>query len=135
MKKGYISHIHNETVTNNNFRKVLYTSKHIQLVVMSLQPNEDIGTEIHQNIDQFIRIESGEGKAVINGTETMLKDTDAIVIPAGVEHNIINTGNSVMKLYTLYAAPEHKDGIIHITKEMAEIHHEKEQFDGITTEY
>jgi mannose-6-phosphate isomerase-like protein (cupin superfamily) len=135
MKKGYISHIHNETITNDNFRKVLYTSKHLQLVVMSLQPNEDIGTEIHQNIDQFIRIESGQGVAVINGTETVLKDIDAIVIPAGAEHNIINTGNSVMKLYTLYAAPEHKDGIIQTTKEMANMHHDKEQFDGITTEY
>ncbi len=134
MKKGYIANIEKDTLENNNFRNVLYTGKHLQLVVMSLLPGEDIGMEIHHNIDQFIRIESGLGVAFINGTETIVGDDDAVIIPAGAEHNITNTGNTVMKLYSIYGEPEHKDGIIQETKEIAEEHHEHEQFDGTTTE-
>lgn len=134
MKKGYITNIEKTTLTNNNFRKVLYTGEHIQLVLMSLQPGEDIGKEVHEHIDQFIRIESGSGIAFINGTETALVADDAVVIPAGAEHNITNTGDSVMKLYTVYGSPEHKDAITQETKAVAEARHHDEQFDGITTE-
>lgn len=134
MKKGYITNIEKETLENSNFRKVLYTGKHLQLVLMSLQPGEDIGKEVHEGIDQFIRIESGSGLAYINGIEKKVQDDDAVVIPAGAEHNITNTGDSVLKLYTVYGAPEHKDGIIQETKADAESRHHEEEFNGITTE-
>lgn len=134
MKKGYITNIEEETLSNNNFRKVLYTGSHIQLVLMSLQPGEDIGKEVHDTIDQFIRIESGSGIAFVNGVEKEIKDDDAIVIPAGAEHNITNTGTSTMKLYTIYGKPEHKDGVVQTTKAEAEARHHEEQFDGVTTE-
>jgi len=134
MKKGYKTNIENDTLINNNFRKVLYTGEHLQLVLMSLQTGEDIGKEVHEGIDQFIRIESGSGTAYINGIETQVKDGDAIVIPAGAEHNITNTGSPIMKLHTIYGSPEHKDGAIQETKKIAEEQHHKEQFDGVTTE-
>ena len=134
MKKGFITNIEKDTLSNNNFRKVLYTGKHIQLVVMSLLPGEDIGKEVHEGIDQFIRIESGSGIAFINGIETTVQDDDAVVIPAGAEHNITNTGNSIMKIYTVYGAPEHQDGITQETKQDADDRHHDEQFDGTTTE-
>ncbi|MCB9809191.1 cupin domain-containing protein [Candidatus Nomurabacteria bacterium] len=134
MKKGYITNIEQETVSNNNFRKVLYTSEHMQLVVMSLEPGEDIGKEVHKTIDQFIRIESGMGAAFINGIETSIQTGDAVVIPAGAEHNITNTGDMPMKLYTLYGGPEHKDQVIQATKADAEARHPHERFDGVTTE-
>lgn len=134
MKKGYTTNIEEETLTNSNFRKVLYTGEHLQLVVMSLQPGEDIGKEVHEGIDQFIRIESGSGVAFINGTETAVQDDEAVVIPAGAEHNITNTGDTVMKLYTVYGKPEHKDAITQETKAIAEIRHHDEQFNGVTTE-
>jgi mannose-6-phosphate isomerase-like protein (cupin superfamily) len=105
---------------NNNFRKVLFTAKHSQLVVMSLKPNEDIGEEVH-HLDQFIRVESGEGKAILDGEEHPLSDGTAIVIPEGVKHNIVNTSpTEPMKLYTIYSPPEHKDGTVHATKEDAQ---------------
>lgn len=134
MKKGYIKNIEKETLDNTNFRKVLYTGKHLQLVVMSLEPGEDIGKEVHDTIDQFIRVESGSGVAYINGIETSIADDDAIVIPAGAEHNITNTGDTIMKLYSIYGEPEHKDGVIQETKEIAEARHHDEQFKGTTTE-
>jgi len=134
MKKGYITNIEESTLSNNSFRRVLYTGEHIQLVLMSLQPGEDIGKEVHETIDQFIRIESGSGVAFVNGIETSIKDDDAVVIPAGAEHNITNTGDSEMKLYTVYGQPEHKDGITQETKVDAEARHHAEQFDGVTTE-
>jgi len=130
--KGYIANIEKETEGNNNFRKVLYTAKHSQLVVMSLKPNEDIGEEVH-NLDQFIRIEEGEGKAILNGVEYPLEAGSVVVIPEGTTHNIVNTSSDKeMKLYTIYSPPNHRDGVIHITKEEAMA--DDEHFDGKTTE-
>jgi len=116
---------------NNNFRKVLYTAKNSQLVVMSLKAGEDIGEEVHK-LDQFIRIEAGKGKAVLNDIEISMEDDFAIVIPAGMKHNLINTGSGDMKLYSIYSPPEHQDGTIHKTKEEALAH--EEHFNGKTTE-
>ena len=118
---GYIANIEEKTLQNDYFREVLNTSQHSQLVVMSLNPNEEIGMEVHEIVDQFIRIEKGEGKAVLNGEEYMLFDGFAIVIPAGVMHNIINTSSEKkLKLYTIYSPPHHKDKTIHKTKQDAE---------------
>jgi len=123
--KGFVTNIEDDTQKNEYFRRVLYTAPHSQLVVMALQPGEDIGTETHAEHDQFIRIEAGEGKSVLQGEEQILRDGSAVVIPAGTQHNIINTGTTVMKLYTVYTPPEHKDGTIHKTKEEAlQEHHE-----------
>ena len=132
--KGYIQNIEEVTKENSNFRKVLYTAKHSQLVVMSLKPGEDIGTEVHDDIDQFIRIEQGKGKAILDGVETQIEDDFAIVVPAGTEHNFVNESDEEMKLYTIYSPPEHKEGTIHPTKEEAEADHDNDHFDGITTE-
>lgn len=130
---AYIINIEQETLENKNFRKVLYTAKNSQLVVMSLAPKEEIGTETHQ-LDQFIRIERGAGKAILNGKEYELSDGSAVVIPAGAEHNIINSSETdEMKLYTVYSPPNHKDGAIHKTKADA-LADEGEHFDGATTE-
>ncbi len=118
---GFIGNIEKLTAENNNFRQVLYTSQHTQLVVMSIEPGGEIGTEIHEIVDQFLRIESGEGKVIMNGEETSIKDGDAIVVPAGVQHNFINTSQTEpLKLYTLYSPPHHKDGTVHKTKAEAE---------------
>lgn len=130
MKQGYIANIEKETLENTNFRKVLYTGEKMQLVVMAIKPGEDIGIETHPTHDQFIRIESGQGLTYINGTETAVHTNDAIIIPAGAEHNITNTGSDVLKLYTLYAPPEHKDGVVLTTKQAVGGGH----FDGTTTE-
>jgi mannose-6-phosphate isomerase-like protein (cupin superfamily) len=133
MKKGYKQNIEELTVENNNFRKVEYTREQIQLVLMSLKPGEDIGSEIHPENDQFFRIDAGEGKAVINDTEYEIKDGDAVVVPKGAEHNIINTSDSAdLKLYTIYAPSHHKDGIVRATKQ--EALENEEDFDGKTTE-
>lgn len=119
---GFLLNIEQKTLENENFREVLYTGQHVQLVVMSLKPNEEIGFEIHQIVDQFIRIEAGEGKLLINGEEQTIKDGDAFVIPAGARHNVINTSSEKsMKLYTIYSPPHHKDQIVHKTKEEAEL--------------
>ena len=134
MKKGYVVDLEKNTLENDNFRKVLYTAAHSQLVLMSLLPKEDIGEEVH-NLDQFIRVEQGEGKAILNDVEYPIADGSAIIIPEGVKHNIINTSDSmIMKLYTVYSPAEHKDGIIRKTKEEAEASENEEHFDGITTE-
>lgn len=129
--KGYITDIEKETKESNNFRKVLYTGQNSQLVVMSLKPGEDIGAEVH-DLDQFIRIEEGRGRAVLDGKEHQIEDDWAVVVPAGVEHNIINEGEEDMKLYTVYSPPEHRDGVLHETKEEAMA--DEEHFDGETTE-
>lgn len=120
----YVNNLEKDTVENENFRKVLSTTEKSQLVVMSLLPGEDIGEEVH-DVDQFIRIEQGSGKAVLNGEEFDVEDDWAVVVPAGAMHNIINTGDSKMKLYTVYTPPEHKDGTVHETKAeaMAAEHH------------
>jgi len=130
--KGYVVDIEKATKENKNFRKVLYTAKNSQLVVMSLKPGEEIGEEVHE-LDQFIRIEKGKGKAVLDAVEHKIKDDYAIVIPAGARHNIINTSkDEEMKLYTIYSPPEHRDGVIHKTK--ADAMADDEHFDGKTTE-
>jgi mannose-6-phosphate isomerase-like protein (cupin superfamily) len=130
--KGYVVDIEKVTKENKNFRKVLYTAKNSQLVVMSLRPGEEIGEEVHE-LDQFIRIEKGKGKAVLDAVEHKIEDDYAIVIPAGARHNIINTSkDKEMKLYTIYSPPEHRDGVVHKTKDDAIA--EDEHFDGKTTE-
>ncbi len=119
--KGFVKNIEKETLENDNFRKVLYTSQHGQLVVMNLKPLEDIGLEVHEYTDQFFRVDSGEGKVVIDGEESIISDGFAVVVPAGSHHNIINTSSDKpLKLYTIYMPPHHKDGIVHRTKEEAE---------------
>lgn len=131
--KGFIDNIEKLSLENENFRKVLYTAQNSQLVLMSLKPGEEIGEEIHQ-LDQFIRCEAGEGKAVLDGVEHAISDGFAVVVPAGAKHNIINTSaDKAMKLYTVYSPPNHKDGTVHTTKTDAEAD-EGEHFDGKTTE-
>ena len=118
---GYVVNIEQKSLDNNYFREVLFTAAHMQLVVMALKPGEDIGMETHDTVDQFIRIEAGQGKAILNGEEHALEDGSAVVIPAGTEHNIVNTSQSEeMKLYTLYAPPNHPHGTIHKNKAEAE---------------
>lgn len=130
--KGFKSNIEKDTLTNTNFRKVLYTGKNIQLVLMTLNGGEDIGEETHDN-DQFFRFEGGKGKVIINDTEYSVKDGDAVIIPAGSKHNIINTEEKEdLKMYTLYSPPHHKDGTLRKTKKDAE--EKSEDFDGKTTE-
>lgn len=129
---GYVTNIEQKTLENTRFREVLYTAKHCQLVLMSLLPGEEIGEEVH-DLDQFIRCEEGEGKAILNGIEHSLTDGVAVVVPEGVRHNIINTSASdSLKLYTLYAPAHHKDKTVHETKADAE--GDEEEFDGVTTE-
>lgn len=131
--KGFHSNIGKDTLENKNFRKVLYSGKHSQLVLMSLLPGEDIGMETHEDNDQFFRIEAGDGKCIIDGTEYILSDGSAVVVPAGAEHNIINTSTSQdLKLYTIYSPAHHKDGIVRQTKEDASKN--EAEFDGVTTE-
>lgn len=129
--KGYIENIEKLTLENTNFRKVLYTDKNSQLVLMSLEAGEDIGKEIH-DVTQFIRIEQGVGKAILNGVEYDIEDGSAVVIPAGIEHNIVNLGTEKLKLYSLYMPPHHKDGTVHVTKKDAE--ENEEHFDGEVSE-
>lgn len=129
--KGYVSNIEKLALENENFRKVLYTDTNSQLVLMSLRPHEDIGEEIH-NVDQFLRVEKGVGKAVLAGISYDIADGSAILVPKGVKHNIINTGSAPMKLYTVYMPPHHRDGVIHKTK--AEAESDTEHFDGHITE-
>ncbi|MDX3893222.1 cupin domain-containing protein [Pusillimonas sp.] len=130
--KGFIDDIEKLTVENDLFRKVLYTGKHLQLVLMTLQPGEDIGAEVHEGHDQFFRIEEGEGEVQIDGKSTPIKDDDAIIVPAGARHNVINTGSAPLRLYTLYGPPEHRDGVVHATKAQADA--SEEHFDGKTSE-
>ena len=129
--KGYITNIEKETLENENFRKVLYTAKNSQLVLMSLKAGEEIGEETH-HLDQFIRIEAGTGKAILDGVEHDLPSEHAVVIPAGTRHNIINVGSDSLKLYTIYSPPEHKDGVVRATK--ADAMAQEEHFDGKTSE-
>ncbi|MDB5245307.1 MAG: uncharacterized protein JWN90_412 [Parcubacteria group bacterium] len=133
--KGYVTDIEADTLENTNFRTVVYTAQYMQLVLMSIPVDGEIGEEVHGQ-DQFIRIEQGEGKAVLNDVEHAIVDGSAIVVPAGTKHNFINTGSEDMKLYTLYATPHHKDGIVHKTKADAERDEEsgKDEFLGDTTE-
>ena len=130
--KGFVADIENLTDANSNFRRVLYTGKNLQLVLMTLKPSEEIGEEVHTDSDQFFRLEEGNGEVRINGESTKIKSGDAVLVPAGARHNIINTGREPLRLYTLYAPPQHRDGTVHTTK--AEAERAKEHFDGKTTE-
>ena len=131
-KRGFHSNIEQDTLGNDSFRKVLYTGKNMQLVLMTLKPGEEIGEEVHPTIDQFFRFEAGTGKAVINGNEYELSDGDGIIIPAGSKHNIVNTGSKSLQMYTIYTPPKHQDQIQFETKTEAE--KSKEKFNGKTTE-
>ena len=130
--KGFVDNIEKLTEDNDDFRRVLYTGKNLQLVLMAIQPGEDIGEEIHEDRDQFFRIEAGEGVVWIDGTANKVKEDDGIVVPAGAKHNVTNSGSGPLKLYTLYGPPEHLEGTIHPTKADADAAHE--HFDGRTTE-
>ena len=129
---GYLVNIEEETRRNKDFRRVLYTAPHSQLVLMSLRPKEEIGEETHE-LDQFIRVEAGRGVAILDGVKREISDGSAVVIPRGTRHNIVNvSGSEELKLYTLYSPPEHRDGTVHATKADAIAH--EEHFDGKTTE-
>ena len=133
--KGFNANIEKDTIENTNFRKVVYTGKHSQLVLMSLRPMEEIGMETHPNNDQFFRFEKGMGKCIIDGNSYDVRDGSAIIVPAGAEHNVINTsGTEDLKLYTIYSPAHHKDGIVRATKIEAEKKENDEEFDGVTTE-
>lgn len=131
--KGFKINIEKAATGNDNFRRVLYTSSHSQLVLMSLKPDEEIGEEVHHDNDQFFRVESGQGKCIIDRNEYELREGDGIVIPAGARHNVINTSKEAsLKMYTIYSPAHHKDGIVRVTKADAVAH--EEEFDGVTTE-
>ena len=130
--KGFVDDIETLTEENTDFRRVLYTGKNLQLVLMALQPGEEIGEEVHDDRDQFFRIEKGKGEIVIDGVATNIKADIAMIVPAGSRHNVRNTGDKALRLYTLYAPPEHLDGTVHVTK--AEADASDEHFDGKTTE-
>lgn len=129
--KGFVQNIEDIVNKNKEFRRVLYTAGNVQLVVMSLNPKEEIGMELHQ-LDQFFRVEEGTGEALLEGVRTSISAGFAVLVPAGTKHNIINTGSVPLKLYTLYAPPNHRDGIVHHTR--AEAEKDNEHFDGKTTE-
>ena len=129
--KGFVKDIESLAVKNDEFRQVLYTAKHCQVVVMTLKPKEEIGAEVHK-LDQFFRVEEGSGEAVLDGVRTEIQEGFAVVVPAGTNHNIINTGSVPLKLYTLYAPQNHRDGVVHHTRADAEA--DNEHFDGKTTE-
>lgn len=130
--KGHIVNLEQETVGNSDFRRVLYTGKNLQLVLMSIPPGGEIGEEVHETGDQFLRVDAGAGEAVIDGVTTEIADGWSILVPAGARHNIRNTSVVDLKLYTLYAPPEHKDGVVHAT--VADAMASEEHFDGVTTE-
>jgi mannose-6-phosphate isomerase-like protein (cupin superfamily) len=131
--KGYVVDIEKETTKNTDFRRVLYTGRHSQLVLMSLKPGEEIGEETHDHVDQFFRFEAGEGKVVIDSKEHHVKDGNAVIVPAGARHNVINTSKrSHLRLYTIYSPPEHQDSVVRHTKKEAMAR--EEHFDGRTTE-
>lgn len=130
MKKGYITNIEKDTLENTDYRRVLYTGEHSQLVLMSIEPGDEIGEEVH-GLDQFIRIEAGAAKVILNKTEEHDLPTDhAVVIPAGISHNVLSVGSEPLKLYSIYSPPEHKDKTVHQTKALEK----EEHFDGVTTE-
>ena len=129
--KGFVKNIESLVTKNADFRRVLYTAKYCQLVLMALKPKEEIGEEVHK-LDQFFRVEEGSGEAVLDGVRTAIRAGFAIVVPAGATHNIVNTGNTELKLYTLYSPPNHRDGVVHHTRADAEA--DTEHFDGKTSE-
>ena len=129
--KGFVQNIGRLAVENDHFRRVVYTAKHCQLVVMALLPKEEIGEEVH-HLDQFFHVEAGGGEAVLDGVRSKIGAGSAVIVPAGASHNIINTGTDPLKLYTVYAPPNHRDGVVHHTRDDAEA--DDESFDGNTTE-
>ena len=134
MKRGYSDDINEATIANSDFRRVLYTGEHLQLVLMSLAPGEEIGEEVHEDRDQFFRFEEGQGVVLIDGKENKVEDDFAVIVPAGAKHNVKNTSDEPLQFYTLYGPPEHKDKTVHTTKEQAEKDEEQDHFDGKTTE-
>lgn len=130
--KGFIEDIEKLTEENADFRRVLYTGKNLQLVVMALQPGDAIGEEVHDDRDQFFRVEAGSGEILIDGVVSSVEADMAMIVPAGARHNVMNTGTEPLKLYTLYAPPEHRHGTVHVTKADADASHE--HFDGVTSE-
>ena len=133
-KQGYCEDIEEATIANNDFRRVVYTGKHLQLVLMSLAPGEEIGEETHEDRDQFFRFEEGEGVVVIDGKENKVEDDFAVIVPAGACHNVKNTGDEPLQFYSLYGPPEHKDKVVHKTKAQAEADHDNDEWNGETTE-
>ena len=131
--KGYVDNIEQATIANEDFRRVLYTGAHLQLVLMTLPPGCDIGEEVHEDRDQFFRIEEGEGVIRIDGVDNKVEDDFAVIVPAGARHNVI-AGDRPLKLYTIYGPPEHRDGVVHKTKDDAERDHDNDHWDGGTTE-
>lgn len=132
--QGYVDDVQRATLSNEAFRKVLYTGKNLQLVVMTLQPGEEIGAEVHEDRDQFFRFEEGEGEVVIDGKASRVEDDFGVIVPAGARHNVRNTGDEPLRFYTLYGPPEHKDKTVHKDKAQAEADHDNDHFDGKTTE-
>jgi mannose-6-phosphate isomerase-like protein (cupin superfamily) len=132
--KGFCDDIEKLTEENQDFRRVLYTGNTLQLVLMTLQPGEEIGEDVHQDRDQFFRIEEGSGVIDIDGVENPVEDDIAVIVPAGARHNVRNTGDEPLQLYTIYGPPEHKDGVVQATKADADARHAHEEWDGATTE-
>ena len=130
--KGFVGDIEDQAEGNSDFRRVVYTGRNLQLVLMSLKPGEDIGEEVHKDRDQFFRIEKGKGEVLIDGKRSKIKGDDAVLVPAGARHNIINTSEKPLRLYTLYGPPEHREGTVHATK--ADAQGMKEHFDGKVSE-
>jgi len=131
-KKGFVADIEALTKSNDDFRHVLYTGKKLQLVLMAIAPGQDIGAEVHENVDQFFRVEQGKGEVRIDGVASPIKGGDAFIVPAGARHNVVNSGSEPLRVYTIYAPPEHRDGIVRATK--ADAGATREHFDGKTTE-
>ena len=132
--KGYHDDIEKQTTGNSDFRRVLYTGGYLQLVLMTLKPGEEIGSEVHEDRDQFFRFEEGSGKVDIDDNSYDVGDGSGVIVPAGARHNVRNTGSEPLKLYTLYGPPEHKDGVVHKDKAQAEREHDSDHWDGVTTE-
>lgn len=132
--KGYVDNIETQTAENSDFRRVVYTGKHLQLVLMTLQPGDEIGSETHDGIDQFFRFEGGQGVIDLDGVEHAVQDGSGIIVPSGARHNVRNTGSEPLKLYSIYGPPEHKDQVVQATKADADRRHPHEEYDGTTTE-
>ena len=134
MKQGYVDDIERATLDNETFRTVLYTGEHLQLVVMTLKPGEEIGEEVHDDGDQFFRFETGKGEVLIDGKANPVADDFGVIVPAGARHNVRNTGSAPLKFYTIYGPPEHKDKVVHRDKAQADRDHDNDHWDGATTE-
>jgi mannose-6-phosphate isomerase-like protein (cupin superfamily) len=132
--KGFVENIEEATVANQDFRRVLYTGKNLQLVLMTLQPGEEIGEEVHEDRDQFFRVEEGRGTVYIDGAPNQVEDDFAVIVPAGARHNVVASGDQPLKLYTIYGPPEHRDGVVHKDKAQADADHDNDHWDGETSE-